>query len=222
MSSVTPHENQTEQEDPPGRIARISYLKGRVSFLRAGLDEWTEAALNFPVTTGDRIYAGRDGRAEIDMRGAEMHVGSSTDVVLANLDDQTIQLGVNEGTIRVSLYQPISNIDVAIDTPNGAIALSAPGRYRANVDPVQDHTRLITERGVAKVTTNDTKQTVGDDQACTCRHKFSNVHRLRRIPASCLLPEHWSRDVDYPLLQSAPSVLFLELRVRFGVPLQQA
>ena len=31
--------------DPPARVARISYLKGRVSFLRAGLDQLSEAVL---------------------------------------------------------------------------------------------------------------------------------------------------------------------------------
>jgi hypothetical protein len=114
---MTPNEDQTEQEDPPARIAGISYLRGRVSFLRAGLDEWTEAAPNFPVTTGDRIYAGRDGRAEIDVGIAAVHIGSSTEVVVTNLDDQTIQLGVDQGTIRMSLYQLLSDNDVEIDTP---------------------------------------------------------------------------------------------------------
>jgi hypothetical protein len=43
-------------DNPPARAARISYLKGNVSFLRAGLDQWSEAAFNFTVTTGDRLY----------------------------------------------------------------------------------------------------------------------------------------------------------------------
>src|SRR2546423_1317374 len=33
-------------DNPPVRVARISYLKGNVSFLRAGLDQWSQAALN--------------------------------------------------------------------------------------------------------------------------------------------------------------------------------
>src|SRR4051812_9225562 len=36
-------------DNPPARVARTSYLKGNVSFLRAGLDQWSQAVLNFPV-----------------------------------------------------------------------------------------------------------------------------------------------------------------------------
>jgi hypothetical protein len=43
-------------DNPPARVARISYLKGRVSFQPAGQDQWSEATVNFTVTTGDRLY----------------------------------------------------------------------------------------------------------------------------------------------------------------------
>jgi hypothetical protein len=46
--------------DPPARVARISYLKGRVSFLRAGLDQWSEAVLAvYTSTTSTRAKASR-------------------------------------------------------------------------------------------------------------------------------------------------------------------
>ena len=33
--------NQNSSDNPPSRVARLSYLKGNVSFLRAGLTRWT-------------------------------------------------------------------------------------------------------------------------------------------------------------------------------------
>jgi hypothetical protein len=36
-------------DNPPARVGRISYLKGDVSFLRADLDQWSQATINFPV-----------------------------------------------------------------------------------------------------------------------------------------------------------------------------
>src|SRR5207245_1370781 len=45
QASPSSHEN-VPASDPPARVARISQLKGKVSFLRAGVDQWSEAALN--------------------------------------------------------------------------------------------------------------------------------------------------------------------------------
>jgi hypothetical protein len=39
------------EDNPPARVARISYLKGKVSFEPAGHDQWSEATRNFTVTT---------------------------------------------------------------------------------------------------------------------------------------------------------------------------
>src|SRR5437588_11330222 len=63
QASPSSHEN-VPASDPPARVARISQLKRKVSLLRAGLDLWSEAALNFPATRRRRIYAGTGPRAE--------------------------------------------------------------------------------------------------------------------------------------------------------------
>ena len=41
--------------DPPGRVARLSYLEGRVSLAADGTAEWVDAVLNRPLTSGDRL-----------------------------------------------------------------------------------------------------------------------------------------------------------------------
>jgi hypothetical protein len=38
------------QEILPARVARLGHLKGKVSFLPNGQDQWSEATLNFTVT----------------------------------------------------------------------------------------------------------------------------------------------------------------------------
>src|SRR5258708_14628178 len=54
-------------DNPPARAARISYLKGKVSFQPAGQDQWSEATLNFTVPTGDRLSTDRGGRPELEI-----------------------------------------------------------------------------------------------------------------------------------------------------------
>src|ERR1700679_1584309 len=54
--------------DPPSRVARLNWMEGQVSFQPASVDTWTGATLNYPLTTGDHIYADVASRAE-------MHIG---------------------------------------------------------------------------------------------------------------------------------------------------
>ena len=42
--------------DPSGRVARISFIGGSVSFRPASLDEWSLASLNYPLTIGDHVW----------------------------------------------------------------------------------------------------------------------------------------------------------------------
>ena len=44
------------QADPPGRVARISFISGSVSFRPASIDEWSPATLNYPATIADHLW----------------------------------------------------------------------------------------------------------------------------------------------------------------------
>jgi hypothetical protein len=53
------------QTDPPGRVGRLNYTNGPVSFQPAGVSDWEDADVNRPLTTGDQVWVGDGGRAEI-------------------------------------------------------------------------------------------------------------------------------------------------------------
>src|SRR5437016_10890996 len=95
-------QENTDGDNPPSRVARISYLKGNVSFLRAGLDQWSQAALNFPVTTGDRLYTDSDSRAELEIGSLTVRIWERADLTVTNLTDRSAQFGLQQGTLRVS------------------------------------------------------------------------------------------------------------------------
>ena len=56
--------------DPPSSVARLGYLSGAVSFSPAGEDDWVQATINRPLTTGDRLWADSGARTEIQIGGA--------------------------------------------------------------------------------------------------------------------------------------------------------
>src|ERR1700731_272653 len=139
-------------DNPPARVARISYLKGRVSFQPAGQDQWSEATINFTVTTGDRLYTDKGARAELEVGPYSVRLWEQTDLIVTNLNDQLMQLGLEQGTLRVSVYELPSGNTVEIDTPNGALTVREPGTYRVDVDSDGNRTTVSVNSGSLEIT----------------------------------------------------------------------
>src|SRR5437016_1528373 len=59
--------SDTEDEAPAGRVIRVSFIEGDVSFQRAGTSDWAAAIENLPLFAGDQIYAGKDARVELQL-----------------------------------------------------------------------------------------------------------------------------------------------------------
>ena len=168
--AATAQENPSRQdnataESPPARVARVSYLRGNVSFLRAGLEQWSAATLNFPVTTGDRVYADKNASAELEVGSYAVRLASATDLTVTNLNDQITQLGLQQGTLRVSVYQLPSGNTVEVDTPNGALTVLAPDTYRIDTDPDGGHTVVSVNSGTLEITGPGVSQKLQAGQA---------------------------------------------------------
>src|SRR6516162_10087040 len=108
---------QTEG-NPPGRAARLSVIEGQVSFQPSGENDWSQATLNYTMTTGDRIYTYDGSRAELEVGPWAVRLAQDTDLTMANLADQFMQLGVGQGSVRVTVYQMPPGNTVEIATPN--------------------------------------------------------------------------------------------------------
>ena len=66
------------QTDPPGRAGRLNYINGPVSFQPAGVTDWVDATINRPLTTGDHIWVGEGGQAEIHVGSTALRLNSNT------------------------------------------------------------------------------------------------------------------------------------------------
>ncbi len=132
---------------PPARVARLSYLQGDVSFQAAGDSLWTAAILNYPVTTGDRLFAGGDARAEVQAGPYTVRLAEYADLTVVNLTDHLMQLGLTQGAIRVSVYHLSPDDSVEVDTPHGALVLLAAGDYRVDASQGDSGLEAGAERG---------------------------------------------------------------------------
>ena len=141
-----------DDDDPPARAARLSFTGGAVSFEPAGTDEWVDAVINRPMTTGDKLWTDRDGRAEIRIDSYGLRLGPQTGFSFLNLDDNTVQVRLTEGSLTVRVRRLEDNETLEIDTPNLAFNVLRPGSYRIDVNENGDTTVVSVREGQGEVT----------------------------------------------------------------------
>jgi hypothetical protein len=141
-----------DDDDPPSRVARLGYTHGSISFQPAGTDDWVAAVVNRPITTGDKLWADDDSRAELHIGSASIRMSSKTGFSFLNLTDNVTQLQVTAGTIRVRVKRLDDNETFEIDTPNLAFSVLRPGTYRVNVNESGDATVIKVRGGEGEVT----------------------------------------------------------------------
>jgi hypothetical protein len=138
--------------DPPARVARLNYLNGSVSFQPAGVEDWTPAAINYPMTTGDHLWVDTQSRAEMHIGSTAIHADAGTASSFLNLDDRTVQIELTQGALYIRIRYMADDDVYEIDTPNGAISLLRTGVYRIDVDPDRETSTVTVRGGEAEVT----------------------------------------------------------------------
>ena len=147
--------------DPPDRVARLSYMEGDVGLLPSGAQDWGEAGINRPLTSGDKLSSAAGGRAELELDGAAVRLDGQTDVGFLQLDDQLAQLELTQGTLNLTVRQLGDGQSYEIDTPTVALVVDQPGNFRVDVDADGQATRVTAFDGSATVYgENDAQRTV--------------------------------------------------------------
>ncbi len=120
--------------DPPSRVARLSWIAGDLGVLPAGARDWSDASINRPLTTGDKLSSGADARAELEFGGATLRLDRRTDLGLLDLDEQLAQIALTQGTLSLSAHRLDEGQSYEIDTPTVALVIDQPGRFRVDID----------------------------------------------------------------------------------------
>ena len=189
-------ENGTQAEaDPPSRVARVSLTQGSVSLEPAGTQDWANADVNRPLTTGDRLWTDQNSRAELDIGSAAIRMGSTTGFSFLNLDDHTAQMQVTAGTLIVRVRDLGENETFEIDTPNLAVALVQPGQYRVEVNEAGDTTVVEVSQGEAQASGSGQGFPIHAQQ----RAQFVGTDRLSSVVGTLGAPDDlddWSLSRD--------------------------
>ena len=160
-------QDQGQQDDPPTRVARLGYIEGSVSFQPAGETDWVQAVSNRPMTTGDKLWADKGSRAEVQLGSAVIRLSENTGFSFLNLDDHTAQIQLSSGTINLRVRRLEQNDDFEVDTPDLAFTVSQPGSYRLDASEDGTYTVVSLRDGGGQATGNGQTYTLHAGERAT-------------------------------------------------------
>lgn len=156
IAADTNQDNEVDDAAPVGRVARLTFVQGDVSFLRAGVTEWSPVVENLPLLAGDQLYVGPGGRAEVQLaRGNYLRLSENSEMTIAEFSDSAAQFEITEGTVSIRTERLASVFPrFEIDTPNSAILLKQDGSYRIDIRG-ENTSELIVRNGEAEASTDE-------------------------------------------------------------------
>ncbi|WP_066919385.1 DUF6600 domain-containing protein [Steroidobacter denitrificans] len=180
---------QTIAIDPPGRVARLGYIEGEVSMMSgdpsAGMsagpaapppvlseppvlpepsaDGWMEAVLNRPLTSGDTLWVGSDGRAQLQTGSSDIYLDHDTGFGFILLDYDVMQMSLTEGAATIRVRRLAERETIQVETPHAGVVLRRPGEYHL-VIAADDRTIVKTRSGEAQVDDGRRSYTLGSGQ----------------------------------------------------------
>jgi len=182
-------------KDAPSRAARLSLTQGEVSLAPAGTDEWADAVLNRPLTSGDRVWVDRDARAELQVGSATVHLDQNSGFSFQQLDDDNMRMSLTDGSATVRVRRKYDDETIVVETPNASIALLHPGEYHIEVNEAGDQTVVKARSGEAAVTGEKDSYIVRANESGTFRGTKDLAATMAALgPRNSF--ENWANDRD--------------------------
>lgn len=137
------------QEDPPGRVGRLAEVQGTVSWYDSEQGSWTDAERNRPLTGGDRLSTGAQGRAELRVGSTVLRLGAASELEVLRLDDERMVFQLHSGSLALRVRSREVASDIEVDTQEARFKPERSGHYR--FDRVDDTTLAGAWRGTLRV-----------------------------------------------------------------------
>jgi hypothetical protein len=201
--SGAPDDPNAPQQDPPSVVARLSVLNGNVSLQPASVTDFSPANLNYPLTTGDRLYTDNGAQAELETGQVAVRLGSLTDFTVTAMTDQLEQFGLAQGSVHLRTFELDPGTTLELDTPNAAVTALSPGDIRVDVYPDSDTTVVTLLYGQAQVNAQGFQQVLQPGESVQLAGANPvNAQDIQRARPDALDSFSASRDNQY---QSAES-----------------
>jgi FecR protein len=150
--------NLLAQDPLKSQILRASLIEGDVTYWRSDLDQWTNLGVNVPVLEGDKIWVGRDGRAEIEFEnGSTIRLAQNSGIDLARLgrfeDSGEVEIQLSGG---LASFQLVSEGPVGVTAPLFSARAFKAAAFRTEVD-ADGSGRLVVFEGALEIESQQNK-----------------------------------------------------------------
>ena len=136
-------------DDPPGRVGRIAELHGSVSWFDQERGVWLDAERNRPLTSGDRVSTGAQGRAELRVGSSVLRLAASTELEVLRLDDARMSFQLHTGSLALRVRSREVAAETELVTAEVRLRPDRAGHYR--VDRIDDVTHAGVLRGTLRI-----------------------------------------------------------------------
>jgi len=142
------------REEPPARVGRVSFVSGSLAFHAPSQNEWSTAAVNYPVATGTSLWTEPDARAEIRIGPNTIALASGTELDMGRLTVRITQLNLPQGRIYLHVRQLDDTHTFEIAIPRGGVLLLQPGLYDIDAGSADQPARIAVFEGAARFAGN--------------------------------------------------------------------
>ena len=191
----------------PERTARVQYISGEVSVAPQATNEWTTARLYQTLAAPEYIWTGKDSRTEIGVGAGFIRMNSEASVTLLAANQGTVQIGVNQGEVSVTVVHLYPGQIYEIDTPNATLTVTKAGVYRVEVHPDHDQTLVTARKGSIVATGRGNAVTIKEGEQVQFISGDSLQHTAQKAPPKDGF-EDWASVRDQRLGVGRPPFVF--------------
>ncbi len=135
------------------RLLRVSLVEGDVTYQRSDLDKWVDLSINTPILEGDRIWVGRDGRAEVEFEdGSAVRLAENTSAEFSRLGSYS-----DSGSVQIRLIRGVGSFGVnsqagpfIVETAMLTAVVQQSANFRVDAD-TDGSSRLVVFDGKTEV-----------------------------------------------------------------------
>jgi hypothetical protein len=183
------------QGEPPARVGRVSFVSGNLAFHTPGQNEWSAAAVNYPVATGTSLWTEPEARTEIRIGPNTIAMGSSTELDIGRLSSQVTQLNLPQGRLYLHVRQLDQTNTFEIAIPRGGILLLQPGYYDIDAGSDDRAARVAVFEGAARFAGDGADIEIKPGDVAVLNGSNPVTASLERAVADAFV--EWCRSRDY-------------------------
>jgi len=182
-------------EEPPARVGRVSFIAGQLGFHTKGDSQWSAASVNYPVATGGVFWTDPKSRAEMRIGAQTLDLDNNTQLDVARLDKQVMQLSVPQGRIGLHLRQLGEGNSVEIDISRGGVWLLEPGIYDVAAGSPDQPARITVFEGSARFVGGTVDVAIKAGEAAVISGTESLTAKMEKAAPDAFA--QWCRSRDY-------------------------